>query len=95
MSRRIMGQPETIGVLRFSPDGTMLVTGGLNERNFKAPTQVILWEVASGRKVRSWTAEHAVMSLSFSPDGRQVAVADGTKSVRLFAVPSPRRTVTH
>jgi WD40 repeat protein len=70
----------------------MLVTGGMNERNFKAPVKVILWDFASGRKIYTWTAEHAVQGLSFSPDGKQVAVADGTKSVKLSAVPNKRST---
>ena len=70
----------------------MLVTGGMNERNFNAPTKVILWDFASGRKIQTWTAEHAVQALSFSPDGKQVTVADGTKSVKLLAVPNKRGT---
>lgn len=90
LARKITGQPETIQTIRFSPDGTMLVTGGMNERNFNAPAKVILWDFASGRKIHTWTAEHAVQGLSFSPDGRQVAIADGTQSVKLLTVPKNR-----
>ncbi len=90
--RKITGQPETIWPIRFSPDGTMLVTGGFNERDSSVPVKVILWAFASGRQIHSWTAEHAVSGLAVSPDGKRVAVADGTKGVKLFAVPNARGT---
>jgi WD40 repeat protein len=85
-TRTIKGQPEAIGQIRFSPNGSMLLTGGFNERNFQGPVSVILWDATSGRKIRTWPAEHAVWSLSFAPDGTQVAVADNSKNVKLFSV---------
>jgi WD40 repeat protein len=90
--RQITGQPETIRAIRFSPDGTLLVTGGMNELNFASPVKVVLWDFASGRQLHSWTAEHMVQGLAFSPDGKRVAVADGTKSVKLLAVRNMART---
>jgi WD40 repeat protein len=95
LGRKITGQPETITVIRFSPDGSMLVTGGLDERNFNAPVKVILWDFATGRKIQTWTAEHSVRALSLSPDGQQLAFADGTKQVKLFAVPNKRSTAKY
>lgn len=89
-TRTIKGQPEVIAQIRFSPTGSMLLTGGFNERNFQGPASVILWDALSGRKIRTWTAEHAVWSLAFAPDGTQVAVADNSKNVKLFSVPQPR-----
>lgn len=91
-TRTIKGQPEAIVQIRFSPDGSMLVTGGLNERNFQGPVDVTLWDFTTGRTIRTWTAEHAVWSLAFAPDGTQVAVADNSKNVKLFSVPQRRGT---
>ncbi len=87
VARKIVGQPETVQRIRFSPDGTKLVSGGMNELSFASPVKVILWDVASGRPLKTWGAEHMVQGLAFSPDGRRVAVADGSNNVMLWAVP--------
>ena len=55
----------------------------------------VLWDFASGRQLHTWTAEHMVQGLSFSPGGKQVAVADGTKSLKLLAVPNKASTSKH
>lgn len=85
--RKITGQPETISAIDFSPDGKTIVTGGMNEMAFTAPVKVILWDVATGKQLHSWTAEHRVNTAAFSPDGKWVAVADGSKNVKVWAVP--------
>jgi WD40 repeat protein len=86
VARKIEGQPETVWRIRFSPDGTKLVSGGMGPLSFAAPVKVILWDVASGRPLKTWDAEHMVQGLAFSNDGRQVAVADGSNNVKLWAV---------
>jgi WD40 repeat protein len=62
LARKIPGHPKAIEPIRFSPDGRMLVTGGKNERNSNAPVKVILWNIASGRQIHTWTAEHLVLA---------------------------------
>ena len=85
--RKIEGQPEMISAMDFSPDGKLIVTGGMNELAFGAPVKVILWEVATGRQVRSMSADHRAAGAVFSPDGSMVAVADYDKTISVWAVP--------
>jgi WD40 repeat protein len=84
--RKITGQPEMISAMEFSPDGKFLVTGGMNEMAFGAPVKVIVWDVSTGKPVRTVDAEHRVNAATFSPDGRWFAAADSSKNVKLWAV---------
>jgi WD40 repeat protein len=85
LTRKFTVQPNANRPIGFSPDGTILVTWGVIKRKPKAEPQVIVWDIASGRQIRAWTTQGRV-GLSFSPDGRQLAVADGSKNVKLLAV---------
>ena len=83
---KITGQPEMISAMEFSPDGKLLVTGGMNEMAFTAPVKVIVWNVVSGKPVRTVEAEHRVNAATFSPDGKWFAAADGSKNLKVWAV---------
>ncbi|MHA1979140.1 MAG: WD40 repeat domain-containing protein [Candidatus Hodarchaeales archaeon] len=54
----------------FSPDGTILATGEYNDGG------VILWDVATGDKIRTLGAGRTVQSIAFSPDGSLLAATD-------------------
>ncbi|MFN7923324.1 MAG: hypothetical protein U0Q16_24695 [Bryobacteraceae bacterium] len=84
--RTITGQPEMISALEFSPDGKRLVTGGMNELAFGAPVKVIVWDVASGKALRTEQAEHRVATVAFSPDGKWFAAADRSRNIKLWAM---------
>jgi WD40 repeat protein len=60
----------------FSPDGRLLAAGSTSGG-------VILWEASSGKEVRR--IEQGGGEVTFSPDGRHVAIADG-QAVRLWEV---------
>lgn len=67
-----------IGALAFSPDGTLLATGGDDGRIF-------LWEIPSGKQVRSLDGHKGrICALVFSPDGRRLASASGDETVALW-----------
>ena len=51
----------------FSPDGRMLLTAGAE--------RATLWDVPSGRVLRTWPAPGGATAVAFSPDGRIAAVA--------------------
>jgi WD40 repeat protein len=74
------------GALALSPDGRLLVTGRGSERSFSgltnstlffprnAPRGLTLWEVHSGRAIRTVELPGVSSALAVSPDGTRVAV---------------------
>ncbi len=81
---RLVGDSPRIESLAFSPDGTRLaVSGG-------APSEygeVQIWNMSSRTLDRSIkTTGDAVFGVSWSPDGRRVAIGGADKMVRVFTV---------
>jgi len=89
------------GVIRsaaFSPDGLLLAvgygrfTGMLQEPR---PGQAVIWEARSGkRKVAITGRVDGVCSVTFSPDGKILAVAEFPGIIRLWDVSSSRERLT-
>lgn len=76
--KTLTGHAGSVQNLRFSPDGRLLATGGWD-------SQVIVWNVASGKAVWQKIAHIAqVHEVSFSTDGKLLATAGGDGFVRVF-----------
>jgi WD40 repeat protein len=79
------GHSNWVTRVAFSPDGHLLASGS-NDRTVK------LWDVASGRQHgRDLVHDRGVVSLSFSPDGKQIAAGDQAVRIWDVATTTPAR----
>ena len=83
-ARALKGHGETISALAISPDGKMMVTGGFDVVTTRNPVKVALWDLSSGKIVKTMRAPHRVVSLAFSPDGKWIAMTSGEKEINLW-----------
>jgi WD40 repeat protein len=82
---RQVKQESFVQKLAFSPDGTILATGG---------AYVDLWETATGKLLRSCERDDDghIESLAFSPDGKTVAAArSNSQALSLWDVASRKK----
>ena len=89
---RVLGHPNDanqlmgrVTALAWSPDGALLATGSGDPSR---RGELKLWEVDSGRLVRTIVGAHSdsILGLEFSPDGQCLAAAASDRFMRVFRV---------
>ena len=79
---------EFVWPVAFSPDGLTLASGGVDH-------SIKLWDVASGRELRTLRGHSEVVySVAFSPDGRTLASGSDDHSIKLWDMASGRELRT-
>lgn len=73
------GHVGALWTVDVDPTTTMLVTGG-------ADNTMRLWEVRSGRMLKTWEFPTAVKRVEFSPDGRQLLAVTEKRSGHLGTI---------
>jgi WD40 repeat protein len=77
--RSINKYPEAVTTAAFSPDGRLVAAGDINHTADLAPYRlgsVAVWDVRSGKLLWKVTTRHGwVSAVTFSPDGKTIAVA--------------------
>jgi WD40 repeat protein len=83
--RELTGFQQEISSLAFSKDGTMLVSGGNDDK-------VRVWSVRNGEVLHTFEHTANVAAVAISPDGSQVLSggADKDNAVRLWSIPEKR-----
>ena len=90
------GEVGTVQRMRFSPDGTMLAImyGPRDDirpsptTNFSLGSAVKIWDVKSGRELRTINADQIPMAVDFSADGRVIGTVGSMGQISLWDVQS-------
>jgi WD40 repeat protein/mono/diheme cytochrome c family protein len=74
------GHSGCVECIAFGPEGRLALSGG-------ADTRLRLWDVASGKELRSFAGHtKEILGVAFSPDGRRALSAGADRTVRLWDV---------
>ncbi|MFL6468854.1 MAG: protein kinase domain-containing protein, partial [Pyrinomonadaceae bacterium] len=75
-------QDKGVESIAFSPNGTMLATGGMDD-------MIHLWDATTGEKLKTLSGHSGVVwSLEFSPDGKRLLSGSADKTARIWDIDS-------
>lgn len=84
----LRGHQDAVYCLAISPDESLIATGSYDH-------SIILWDVASGKQVRSFAGHNgAIYDLDFDPSGQVLASASADQTVKLWNVQTGQRLDT-
>ncbi len=66
----LKGHSEQVKGLCFTPDGSMIVSGGFGDYTLR------LWDVLKGNQLQSVKLEHRISDVAITPDGTTIVTAD-------------------
>ncbi len=81
------GHSSNVSSIDFSPDGKYLISGG-SDKNIK------LWEVETGREIRTFVANDMVDFVAFSPDGKSLLSLESKGAATLWDVKTGKKIRT-
>ncbi len=77
-----------------STDGKKIAIAGRAADVTASTTDVTVWDVSKGVELNRLTGHLNVSSMAFTPDGKTLAVGDGTNTIRLWDVAARKVTAT-
>ena len=86
---------DDVNALAFSPDDKILASGsGSLLGSGSGPYSVTLWEVASGKEIKSIELDTPCETLAFSPDGKILATGNEGAGISFWEVTSGKKLVS-
>jgi WD40 repeat protein len=82
----LLSHPSEVRAVAWSPDSRLLATGAAAMVENKLEPAVLIWNASSGELLNTLIQTEAVQSLSFSPDGLQLAVLTTDGSLQTWSV---------